>query len=152
MRQFATVAVVLSLGIASQAAAADVSSAVLATNPGVSDSSVLVNHDGKFASVLGAHSVLKTGDRVVMRDGASGSLTFADGCVVHLAPGAMATIGAASPCAKANGGYQQVAWDSGGAGTGYVLGALAVGGLVAVGLGFGGVFNHHDHHPQPVSP
>lgn len=152
MRQLATVAVVLSLGLASQAAATDMSSAVLATNPGATNSSVLVNHDGRFASVLGAHSVVQKGDRVVMRDGASGSLTFADGCVVHLAPGQMATIGSASPCAKTNGGYQQVAWNEDHT-TGYVIGGLAFTGLILVGLGFGGVFDHHHNNPpQPVSP
>lgn len=151
MRQLATVAVVLSLGIAGQAAAADMTSAVLSTSPGVPSNSVLINHNGQFSSALGAHSVMQKGDRVVLRDGASGSLTFADGCVVPLAPGAMATIGSSSPCANASGGYQQVDWH--GNGGGYALAAIAAGGLIAVGLGFGGVFDHHHHNPpQPVSP
>ena len=151
MRQLATVAVVMSLGMAGQVAAADMTSAVLSTSPGIPSNSVLINHNGQFTSALGAHSVMQKGDRVVLRDGASGSLTFADGCVVPLAPGAMATIGASSPCANASGGFQRVDWDDHRGG--YALTAIAVGGLIAVGLGFGGVFDHHHHNPpQPVSP
>ena len=149
MRQLATIAVVLSLGVAGQAAAADMSSAVLTTGPGGPSNSVLINHGGQFAPALGARSVMQKGDRVVMRDGASGSLTFSDGCVVQLAPGAMATIGDSSPCANANGGYQQVAWQ-GNRVLGYAIGTAAVGGLIAVGVGFGRGFHHHT--PQPVSP
>ena len=149
MRQLATVAVVLSLGVVGQAAAADMSSAVLSTGPGAPSNSVLINHGGQFAPALGARSIMQKGDRVVMRDGASGSLTFSDGCVVQLAPGAMATIGDSSPCASVNGGYQQVARQDNHWG-GYLIGAAAVGGLVAVGVGFGGGFHHHTQ--QPVSP
>jgi uncharacterized membrane protein len=45
---------------------------------------------------------LCTGDRVIARDGEA-RLIYADGCTVTLRSGAMATIGAKSPCVDAKG-------------------------------------------------
>jgi hypothetical protein len=152
MRKFAAV-VALSLGVAGQAMAADLSSAVLSADPTNSHDSILVSRDGRFSSLVGPRTTLHKGDRIVVRNGTGASLAFADQCVVRVAPGSMVTIGSASPCADAKGGFKQVAspcdtsgWTEGD----YALLTL---GLVGGGLLIcwaAGCFN--SHHQSVVSP
>jgi hypothetical protein len=59
--------------------------------------SVMVNQGGQYVPVSSA-TALKAGDRVVAMNGQA-KVSFADGCVVNVAPQAMVTLGAASPCA-----------------------------------------------------
>jgi hypothetical protein len=129
MRKLALV-VAVSMGVASQAAAADMSSALLTSSATAPSGAVLVSRDGRFTPALGGKAVLRKGDRVVLKAGEHASLTFPDGCVVQLAPGAMATVGATSPCANANGGYQQTAFAPGGIPPVYIA---ALGGVAIVG-------------------
>lgn len=60
----------------------------------------MVNQGGKM--VPAAAGALRIGDRVVAATG-SARVAYADGCVVSLQANAMATIGAASPCATGAG-------------------------------------------------
>jgi len=58
---------------------------------------VMVNQGAGYAQA--AASPLKAGDRVVAMGESSARVTYADGCVISVAPKAMATIGTQSPCA-----------------------------------------------------
>lgn len=91
--KFAAVAAVGLLGLAGQASATDATAAQLGAVKG----SVMVSHGAAFAKA-GAGAALKAGDRIVASDNSSAELRYADGCVVNLAPQAMATVGAKSPC------------------------------------------------------
>jgi hypothetical protein len=151
MRKFAAV-VALSLGVAGQAMAADVSSAVLSADPTTSHDSILVSRDGKFSSLVGARTTLHRGDRIVVRNGTGASLAFADRCVVRVAPGSMVTIGATSPCADAKGGFRQVASPCD---TGSDVWAPAVAGAVVAGLlicAAAGCFGNNNNQQTVVSP
>ena len=63
--------------------------------------SVMVSQGGKFVPVSST-TALQAGDRVVAANGQA-QVTFADGCAVSVAPQAMVTLGAASPCAASAG-------------------------------------------------
>jgi hypothetical protein len=150
MRKFAAV-VAVSLGVAGQAMAADVSSAVLSADPMAPANSVLVSKDGHLVNMIGSKTALRRGDRVIVRKGTGATLAFADRCVVHVAPGSMVTVGAKSPCADAKGGFQQVAnpCDDNGWSTGtYVLAGVALVGVGVAICGIAGCFNSR----QSVSP
>ena len=54
--------------------------------------------EGSGLAAARSGAELQAGDRIVARSG-SAALRYADGCVVTVPAGAMATIGAASPCA-----------------------------------------------------
>lgn len=58
---------------------------------------VMVSQGAGFVQTSG--STLKPGDRVVAMGDGWARVNYADGCVVGVAPKAMATIGAQSPCA-----------------------------------------------------
>jgi hypothetical protein len=144
MRKFAAV-VAVSLGVAGQAMAADVSSAVLSADPMAPANSVLVSKDGHLVNMIGSKTALRRGDRVIVRKGTGATLAFADRCVVRVAPGSMVTIGAKSPCADAKGGFQDVVnpcqpSDTGG----WIIGGLAVVGVGVAICGLAGCFNHQN--------
>jgi hypothetical protein len=144
MRKFAAV-VAVSLGVAGQAMAADVSSAVLSADPMAPANSVLVSKDGHLVNMIGSKTALRRGDRVIVRKGTGATLAFADRCVVRVAPGSMVTIGAKSPCADAKGGFQDVVnpcqpSDTGG----WIIGGLAVVGMGVAICGLAGCFNHQN--------
>lgn len=144
MRRLVAIAA-MSLGIAGQVAAADVTSAVLSVDPGSQPNSVLVNSTGQFEPVGGASETLPTGSRVLLRTGGEGTLTYSDGCVVHLRPGETAIVHRESPCSQPHGyAPQEAAWHP----DGWLIGAGALGGLVLVGCGFGGCFDNHHHLPR----
>ncbi len=150
MRTLTVAVIALSLGIAEQAVAADLSPVILSSNA-VSNGGVLVDRDGQFSSGLGGASMLRQGDRVMVRSGSDATLRYKDGCVVRLTPGQMTTIGGQSPCAAGAGGFQKMAdTDEGPSPLGIGLGVSAGAGIIAVSLGFAGVYNHH--HNRPVSP
>jgi hypothetical protein len=153
MRKFAAVLAV-SLGVAGQAMAADVSSAVLSADPMAPASSILVSRDGHLVNMIGSKTTLHQGDRVIVRKGTGASLAFADRCVVRVAPGSMVTIGSKSPCSDVKGGFQQVAnpcQDGGGWSTGeWVFGAVV---LVGAGVAIYCVATGCTHNKQfEVSP
>jgi hypothetical protein len=150
MRTLAVAVMAFSLGIAEQAAASDLSPVILSSNT-VSNGGVLVDRDGQFSSGLGGSSMLRQGDRVVVRNSSDATLRYKDGCVVRLTPGQVTTIAGQSPCAAGAGGFQKVAdTDQEPNALGVGLGVLAGAGIIAVSLGFAGVYNHH--HRRPVSP
>lgn len=94
--KYAAIAAIGALCIAGQASAKDAALAQLGAVKG----SVMISQGGKMVpAVAGA---LRAGDRVVAADG-SARLSYADGCVVSLSANAMATVGAASPCASGAG-------------------------------------------------
>ena len=149
MRKFAAM-VAVSLGVAGQAMAADVSSAVLSADPMAPANSVLVSKDGHLVNMIGSKTALHKGDRVIVRKGAGATLAFADRCVVRVAPGSMVTIGAKSPCADAKGGFQEVVnpcqtSDT----TNWILGGVAA---VAVGVAICGLAGCFNSHQTSVSP
>ena len=113
------------LALAGPALAADAAKATITSVQGA----VAVSQNGKF--VEAKPGALRTGDRVVAKTGEA-RVSYADGCVVTLKAGSMATIGAASPCAgqglvTAGGSSAQIGELSP---FGMVAGALAVGGLI----------------------
>jgi hypothetical protein len=97
---------------------------------------------------------LRAGDRVIAKDGEA-QVVYADGCMVTLRTGAMATIGQASPCAGGRG--LVTAGPASGQSSiseltpfGMVMGALAVGGLL---YGIGSLISNQDNDDtRSVSP
>jgi hypothetical protein len=96
LRKFAAIAAVGAM-IAGPAFAADGSVAQLGAVKG----SVMVSQNGKM--VAASTASLKAGDRVVASANGSGSVKFADGCVVAVKPASMITVAAKSPCASGAG-------------------------------------------------
>ena len=94
---FATAIALTSAASASAAAPA----AVLATSQG----QVLVNQGKEFVSAA-AGQALVAGDRVMLMEGASASLRFADGCVLPLTQSSLVVVQNLSSCA---GGDVQIA-------------------------------------------
>lgn len=92
LSRFAAVAAMGLVCIAGQASAAQ-SAAQLSAVKG----SVMVAQNGAFAPA--SNMALRAGDRVVAAADGQAQVRFADGCVVTLAPQAMATISDKSPCA-----------------------------------------------------
>lgn len=68
---------------------------------------VLVNQGEEFVTATEAQA-LKAGDRVMVMEGGSAEITFADGCVLPLAPGSMAVVPAASTCAGTVASVEQI--------------------------------------------
>ena len=62
------------------------------------DGTVMVNQGEVFATAADQQA-LQAGDRVMVMEGASATLVFADGCELPLAEGSLLEVGAASPCA-----------------------------------------------------
>lgn len=88
--------------LAGSALAAD-SVATLSAQEGT----VLVNQGEEFTTAADAQA-LKAGDRVMLMEGASATLTFADGCAMPLVAGTLVELPAQSPCAGAVVSVQQV--------------------------------------------
>jgi hypothetical protein len=132
--------------LAGQASAADTALAQISAVKG----SVVVTQNGKLVEAADA-TALRAGDRVVAREGQA-SIKYADGCVVSLKPQAMATIGAASPCASGAGLVTATQGDSaqflGLSGFGAALATFSALALILIVVGDSG----NDHTTQPVSP
>ena len=62
------------------------------------EGTVLVNQGEEFITANDNQS-LKAGDRVMLMEGASAEITFADGCALPLVAGSLVDIPAVSPCA-----------------------------------------------------
>jgi hypothetical protein len=96
---------------------------------------VLVNKGTGYRPVLGSMQ-LNAGDRIMVRRSGSGTLSFADGCVVDLVPGLM-TISDKSPCkVKAQGtvgGGFGVGLGAGGGGLGIAGAAIGFGTIAVIG-------------------
>lgn len=88
--------------LAGSALAAD-SVATLSAQEGT----VLVNQGEEFTTAAESQA-LKAGDRVMLMEGASATLTFADGCAMPLVAGSLVEMPAQSPCAGAVVTIQQV--------------------------------------------
>ena len=121
------VAAIGALSVAGQAVAKDAPAAQLSAIKG----GVNVSHNGKLAAAK--PGALNIGDRVVAGKGEA-KVSYADGCIVTVAPQSMATIAAASPCATGQGlvtAGGSSAQFSDLTTTEMVAGTLAVGGLIA---------------------
>jgi hypothetical protein len=96
--------------------------------------------DGFLPATRG--TVLHNGDRVIAGRGGIGRLAYADGCSTQITSRTLATVSATSPCAGGVGPRVIKAVDdtgaAGGGGyagistTGWIIGGLAVAGLIAV--------------------
>lgn len=62
------------------------------------EGTVLVNQGEEFTTA-NANQALKAGDRVMLMEGASAEITFADGCALPLLAGSLVDVPAVSPCA-----------------------------------------------------
>jgi hypothetical protein len=127
IRKIMVVAAAGTMFVAGQAAAKDAPAAQLSAVKG----GVNVSQNGKF--VAAKAGALKVGDRVVAGKGEA-KVSYADGCIVTVAPQSMATIAAASPCATGQGlvtAGGSSAQFSDLTTTQMVVGAVAVGGLIA---------------------
>lgn len=146
-----------------------------AANLDVQSGEVLLSRDGAYQSVRGSSEVV-AGDTLVSRAGSSAKLTFSDGCVTYLGMGMAFTVEAESPCATGRSGAIETGANSSSASNAtspalydgwvegtetlavsqtpqtdfmpYLLGAVAVGGVVVAvsALGGGG------GDSPPVSP
>jgi hypothetical protein len=100
--RFAKTLIAASLLMCTAAIAAD-GNAILGNQQGT----VLVNQGEEFVTA-GEAQALKAGDRVMVMEGGAAEITFADGCVLPLAPGSMAVVPAASTCAGAVATVEQI--------------------------------------------
>ena len=92
-------------------AAALLASTALASEPvatlGVQEGTVLVNQGEEFTTAA-ENQALQAGDRVMLMEGASAVLTFADGCALPLAAGSLVEVPAQSTCAGAVAKVQRI--------------------------------------------
>jgi hypothetical protein len=101
----------------------------------VQSGSASINNGQGFTRVSSG-TYAAPGDSVMVGPNGSALLVYEDGCQQNIAPGAVVTISATSPCSGAGNG--------GGGQPGLVLGAMAVAG------GVGGAVilsSDNDHHP-----
>ena len=68
---------------------------------------MLVNQGEEFITA-DANQALKAGDRVMLMEGATAEVTFADGCALPLEAGSLVDIPAVSPCAGGVASVQQM--------------------------------------------
>lgn len=147
-RTHTAVAVSTALALAGPAMAGDAVKAEITSVSG----SVAVSQSGRLYEAKAGG--LRAGDRVIARDGQA-QLTYADGCQVTLRTGAMATIGAKSPCDAGQGlvtaGAASAQSSIGELSPfGMVMGVLAVGGFL---YGVGSIIsNQSNDDDRPVSP
>ena len=71
------------------------------------EGTVLVNQGEEFITA-DANQALKAGDRVMLMEGATAEVTFADGCALPLEAGSLVDIPAVSPCAGGVASVQQM--------------------------------------------
>ena len=126
--KYAAAAAVGMLCLAGQASAKDATVAQLSAVKG----SVIVNQDGSYSKASDS-STLRPGARIVASSDASARISYADGCVVTVAPNAMATVGDKSPCASQ--GLVRTAQPMDfGDGAGYIIPLIIVGAIVIAGI------------------
>ena len=88
-------ALILSALVAAPAFASESESAATLT---AQQGTVLVNQGDEFVTATEAQPLL-AGDRVMVMEGGSAEITFADGCVLPLASGSLVDVPAVSTCA-----------------------------------------------------
>lgn len=71
------------------------------------EGTVLVNQGEEFVTATDAQALM-AGDRVMLMEGASATITFADGCAMPLVAGSLVELPAQSPCTGAVVNVQQV--------------------------------------------
>lgn len=71
------------------------------------EGTVLVNQGEEFATAAEGQA-LQAGDRVMLMEGASATVTFADGCALPLAAGSLLEVPAISTCAGAVANVQKI--------------------------------------------
>lgn len=126
INKFAAAAAVGLLCLAGQASAMDATVAQLSGVKG----SVIVNQDGSYSK--GSTNSLRAGARIVADAGASARISYADGCVVTVAPNAVATVGDKSPCES--GGLVKTHQPMDFGDSGYVIPLIIVGAIVIAGI------------------
>lgn len=127
INKFAAAGAVGLLCLAGQASAMNASVAQLSAVQG----SVILNQDGSYSKAIDA-SVLRPGARIVADASSSARISYADGCVVTVAPKAVATVGDKSPCASQGLVRAGAPMDFGD--SSYVIPLLIVGALVIYGI------------------
>ena len=97
--------------IATAIAATLLATSALAAEPvatlSAQEGTVLVNQGEEFATAAEGQA-LQAGDRVMLMEGASATLTFADGCTLPLASGSLLEVPAVSTCAGAVANVQKI--------------------------------------------
>ena len=127
INKFAAAAAVGLLCLAGQASATNATVAQLSAVQG----SVIINQDGSYAKA-GNASGLRPGARIVADASSSARISYADGCVVSVAPKAVATVGETSPCASQGLVGASSPMDFGD--SGYLIPLIIVGAIVIAGI------------------
>ena len=141
---------------------AGLTSAAEAASLNVSHGEVLLSRGAGYETVKGPAELL-VGDTVLGKPGSAAQIAFADGCTVPLGVGTVFKVGTTSPCQPHSAGpgasgVTETPGDSGAPGDSgwnwqnkpvlpYVLGAAAIGGIVAVVLATTGGHGHHSASP-----
>ena len=99
------------LRITAAIAATLLASSAIAAEPvatlGDQTGTVLVNQGEEFTTAT-ENQALQAGDRVMLMEGASATLTFADGCALPLEAGSLLEVPAVSTCAGAVANVQKI--------------------------------------------
>lgn len=97
--------------IATTIAATLLATSALASEPvatlSAQEGTVLVNQGEEFATAAEGQA-LQAGDRVMLMEGASATLTFTDGCALPLEAGSLVEVPAVSTCAGAVANVQKI--------------------------------------------
>ena len=125
--KYAAAAAIGMLCLAGQASAKDATVAQLSAVKG----SVIVSQDGAYSKASDS-SGLRSGARIVASADASARISYADGCVVTVAPNAMATVGDKSPCSTQ--GLVRTASPMQFDDAGYLIPLIIVGAIVIAGI------------------
>lgn len=97
--------------LATAIAATLLATSALASEPvatlSAQEGTVLVNQGEEFATAAEGQA-LQAGDRVMLMEGASATLTFTDGCALPLEAGSLVEVPAVSTCAGAAANVQKI--------------------------------------------
>lgn len=126
INKYAAAAAVGLLCLAGQASAKDATVAQLSAVKG----SVMVNQNGTYSNA--SNVGVQSGARIVASADSSAQISYADGCVVTVAPNAIATVGDKSPCSAQ--GLVKSAQPMDFGDSGYLIPLIIVGAIVIAGI------------------
>ena len=137
---FRKTAAVVAIGLMCVAGQASAAGAVAQVSS--AKGAVMVSQGAGYASTAPG-AALNAGDRIVAMEGGA-QVSYADGCVVNVAPQGVVTVGAASPCsaALASGAEPANLFEMSG----------FTGALVIFGIGLLLIALAYDNDDDPISP
>lgn len=148
------IAAALALSLLANVALAAETEVVSVATISQQEGTVLVNQGEEFVTAADAQA-LNAGDRVMVMEGGSAVITFADGCALPLVAGSMVAVPAVSTCAGAVASVERI-----GPSYAQAVGATHVEpastwwvfGTISLGIAYAIAEDDYSITPRPVSP